>query len=304
MELPFDENPFGKKSTPTISTSATAVPPPQPTVQINAPTQTQRSRKRNQVTIVDSLKGDNSKKAKNQTGESSTSSIMFSDMIKDNFKEEDTVNWSKRGKTEASFCLKQALGEAFFDGLYLVGSLEAENAKLQKSMTSAKTSSDYYKGLLDGAEKKIEDIQNDHKAELKGIQDEPEKLKAEAKTINEVMTTELESLKAENEVLQGDKVKELSEAYSAGFTAYLQNFLADDPDYNWATHFAPSTHGYMIKFKVDNAAAIEKVNEGLKAMIENELAASANKQEGREEEPQRDKDEDVVVVSPSNTVIS
>lgn len=148
-------------------------------------------------------------------------SIIFGDMIKANFKDEDIVNWSNRGKSEVSFCLKQALGQAFFHGLDLVGSLEAENTKLQKSPTSAKTSSDYYKGLLDEAEKKMEDIQNDHKKELKGLQDELEKVRAEAKTTNEALTAELERLNTENEVLQGDKDKELSEAYSAGFSTYL-----------------------------------------------------------------------------------
>lgn len=125
--------------------------------------------------LVDSLKGDASKKARNTVAESLTTSIIFGDMIKYNFKDEDIVNRSKRGKEKASFCLKQVLGEAFFHGLDLVGSLEAENSKLQKSLTSTKTSSNYYKRLLDGAEKKIEDMKNNHNTKLKKIKDAAEK---------------------------------------------------------------------------------------------------------------------------------
>lgn len=184
-------------------------------------------------------------------------------MIKDNFKHKDTVNWRNRGKAEASFCLKQTLGEASFHGLDLVSSLEAENTKLQKSLTSTKTSSNYYKGILDGVEKKVVDIKNDYKAELKRTQDELEKVKVESKTASEAQAAELEKLKAGNEILQGDKDKELSKAYSAGFVAYLQNFLAVDLDYDWTSHFVPSISGYMIKFKADNAAAIAEAKEGL-----------------------------------------
>lgn len=152
-------------------------------------------------------------------------------MIKDNFKDEDIINWSKRGKSEVSFCFKQALGEAFFHGLDLVGSLETESLKLQKSLTSAKASADYYKGLLDGAEKKIKDIQTDHKKELQAIQDELNKARNEAQSAGEAKDREIEKMRVKNEKLQADKDMELSQAYSAGFAAYIHNFLAADPDY-------------------------------------------------------------------------
>lgn len=142
-------------------------------------------------------------------------------MIKENFKDDDIVNQSKRGKAEESLCLRQALSEAFFHGLNLVGFVEAENTKLQKTLTSTKTSSDYYKGLLDGAEKKIEDMQSDNKAELKTIQDELDRVKVEARIVSKAQDKEIERLKAENERLQGNKDLELSQAYFAGFAAYL-----------------------------------------------------------------------------------
>lgn len=124
------------------------------------------------------------------------------------------------------------MGEAFFHGLDLVSSLEAENAKLQKSLTSAKTSSEYYKGLLDGAEKKIEKIQGDQKKEIRAIQDKLDKENNEAQSTSEAKNKEIEMLKTEIENLRGDRDLELNQAYSAGFAAYLHSFLAADPDYD------------------------------------------------------------------------
>lgn len=171
-------------------------------------------------------------------------------------------------------------------------------------MNSAKNSRDYYKGLLDEVEKKVEDEHLLHENALKSIQNNLDKSKAYAKALSEAHEKEIERLKAENERLQGDKDLELSHAYSAGFAAYLQNFLATNPDYDWAPHFAPSTPAYMIKFKADHVGAITKANEDLQARIQKELAALADKQEKAGEGAEGDKDEDIAGISPSNTIIS
>lgn len=121
-ELPFGENPFAKKATPSACTNAnTALPPP--AITKNAPPQNQRHKKRQQVTIVDFFRCENAKKSKTTPNGSSSAAIILGDLIKDNFRDEDISNWSKSGKVEAGFCFKQPLGEKFFHGLDLLNSL-------------------------------------------------------------------------------------------------------------------------------------------------------------------------------------
>lgn len=95
--------------------------------------------------------------------------------------------------------------------------MESENLKLQQSLTNAKSSLDYYKGLLDGAERKIEEINDGHKSELKNLQDELQKVKANAKTEGESHQNELTKQKNERETLQQGKEKELSDDYYLAF---------------------------------------------------------------------------------------
>lgn len=163
MELPFGENPFAKKATPSVSATVATASPPAVAKTKTVPPPAQRSRKRPQVTILDPSRGDNSKKSKAAVSESSSAVMILGDLVKDNFKDEDVSGWMKRGKVEAGFCFKQALGETFFHGLDLLNSLEGENSRLQASLTNATNSHDYYKGLVEGAEKTVEDERLVHK---------------------------------------------------------------------------------------------------------------------------------------------
>lgn len=155
--------------------------------------------------------------------------------------------------------------------------------------------------MLDGAEKKIEELGESHKAELKILNDDFFKIRGDAKTASEAHAKEIADLKAEKASIQQGKDKELS-AFSLGFAAYLQNFLVVVPEYNWAPHFLPSTPAYMIKFKKDNAAAIAEANKRLKARIASEKAFMPNKREERGEDTQGN-GEETVHASPSNTIL-
>ncbi|KAL8120089.1 hypothetical protein AgCh_017277 [Apium graveolens] len=150
-------------------------------------------------------------------------------------------------------------------------SLKEDNSKLHTALGSTKTSRDYYKGLVEGVEKKVEEEREKHKKEIK----------------------------SEN------KDQELSQAYSLGFKAYLKNFLAVNPDYDWSTRFPPSTPRYKVKFKADNAATIEQARVGLQAKIEVELAvAEIEKAKKMEGEKNGGNAEDSTMASPSNTIVS
>lgn len=202
VELPFEDNPFASKATPSSQANvdkahAISVPPAP-----KAPPQnTQRQKKiTNQVTINDAGRGEASMRGKMIASKTPyAASLIIWDLAKDNFKDEDVICWSKRGKVEAKFCFKQARGESFFHGLDLVNSLEGKNLKHRESFTNAKTSSNYYKGLLDGAEKKIEDLNDGHKSKLKSLQDELDRVKGEVRTVVEGHKKEFEKLKSEKE---------------------------------------------------------------------------------------------------------
>lgn len=135
------------------------------------------------------------KRKKTTTADTSSATIILGNLIKDNFRNEDVSNWSKRGKVEDGFCFKQTLGERFFHGLDQLNSLEGENSGLQSSVTSTTISRDYYKGLVDGAEKKVEDERQSHKSALKALQDDLTKVKVNAKATGEAQQMEIDRLK-------------------------------------------------------------------------------------------------------------
>lgn len=91
MVLPFGENSFAKKMAPSTSANVTTAPLPPPAAK-NAPPPLQRHRKRVQVTIANPNKGDNFKRSKTATTESSSAAIILDDLIKDNFRDEDITN--------------------------------------------------------------------------------------------------------------------------------------------------------------------------------------------------------------------
>lgn len=97
---------------------------------------------------------------------------------------------------------------------------------------------------------------------------------------------------------------ELSQAYSTGFAAYLQNFLAADPEYDWSQHFAPSTPAFMIDFKAKHVAAIAKAKNDLERKIAGEQEAMKRKNEAIGEDGQGKEGEPSVVASPTETAAS
>lgn len=75
--------------------------------------------------------------------------------------------------------------------LDLLNSLEGENSILQYLLNNHIISRDYYKGLVDGAEKKAKDDFQSHKSTLKAMQDDLDKTKSEAKLAVEAQEKEI-----------------------------------------------------------------------------------------------------------------
>lgn len=175
----------------------------------------------------------------------------------------------------------------------------------RKSLRHAKNSISYYRGQLDQSERKIFYMGEAHKMELKTVQGSLNAAMEEAKRVGEAHNKEVEKLQSELEMTsKADKLKYQSEAYSVGFLDYLRNFLAADPDYDWSTQFAPSTSGYMLKFKAENASLIERARIKLTEKIQGELDAAATEKAKKKEAQDKDSPNDSQMVSPSNTIVS
>lgn len=95
---------------------------------------------------------------------------------------------------------------------------------------------------------------------------------------------------------------DLSQAYSAGFATYLQNFLAADPDYDWVVvHFAPSTPSFKINFKANYAVEIAKARADLEVKIASELEVLKKKEGDEGVKTHWGKDDETIISSPTNT---
>lgn len=100
VELPFGDNPFASKETPSQNNNTEKIPPTAPPTPRAPPLFNVRQKKRNtHIAINDPGKGDANKKGKTTTSDApSAVSLTMGHVAKDNFKDEDIVSWSKRGK--------------------------------------------------------------------------------------------------------------------------------------------------------------------------------------------------------------
>lgn len=114
IQLPFGDNLFAAKATPSSNTNADktlflAPPAPKAPPLVN-PMQKKRI---THVMINDSGRGEATKKRKTTVSDSPCAAfLIMGDLAKDNFEDEDVVSWSK--SSEARFCFKLAFGETFF----------------------------------------------------------------------------------------------------------------------------------------------------------------------------------------------
>lgn len=216
---------------------------------------------------------------------------------RENFKEEEVQSWNARGKAEAGIYLKWSLGESFFHGLNLVNTLEGENSKLEKSLKNSRDSVTYYKGQLTELQKKLAEDDLSHKADKKHLQNALDEAAEIAKKQGEANALAFQKLQDELADLEGNTLKAQSDTYNAGFFAYLTNFIAADPEYDLSKNFAPSTPGYMLKFKADNAQGIEEARLKLDAKIRGEMEKKA-------QEPNKGDPADASGTSHSNTLLA
>ena len=271
-ELLFGNNPFSQggrvpvsQPRPVISVTAT----PTPHQNVTPPPENQRARNKGkrqnepEVTVP-------RKQRKGGDPSPSAVSIAFSVLAEDNFHPEDVKVWSSKDAAEAEHGFKLGLGEAFFQGLNVLASKNAHIAELEKENTKLKSEASTTAERLKDLQKKYKDDMKTKDTQIKIFQSTINELNEASTAAASLANTTIAGLQAELEGDKASKSKELSDAFSLGFTEYLINFLAGDPTYDWSKFFAPSTPAFMENFKVDRVALIEKARTALQAKIQAE----------------------------------
>lgn len=254
-ELPFVPNPFmdaedvvevPRPSTAKVSKPSAPSPPP-------APKRAEKQKRKGGAP-----RDEGSKKPRpSDTASPHPVSSLFGEIAKNNFAAGDVQQWCSRADDEAEFSFKQAVGEVFFHGLTQIShkstqikELEAENARLKSAEAAVKADFDAYK-------KKSSEAARQMKNDLGRLQFELDTAQLNLLKERNEHSAGMAELQAKHTEAVSKHRKELSEAYSSGFLAYLKAFLGADPDYDWASKFPASTIQYMENFKVEHAAEIE-----------------------------------------------
>ncbi|XP_063939024.1 uncharacterized protein LOC135148312 isoform X2 [Daucus carota subsp. sativus] len=279
-ELPFGNNPFAGRQVP--------VSQPRPTISVNAtptprrnqtppPEKELRARNKQKRGNEDEVAASKKKPRKGEESTPSVVSVAFSVLAEDNYDAVDVKVWSSKKADEAEHGFKLGLGEAFFQGLNVLAAKNAHIAELEKANTKLKSEATTSANRLKDLQKKYKDDIKTRDAQIRNVQDTLNELTESSTSAANLANSTIAGLQYELEGEKASKSKELSDAYRLGFSEYLINFLAADPDYDWTTFFAPSTPAFMVGFKEANATAIEKARKDLEAKILSEKEAFAKK---------------------------
>ncbi|KAK1404804.1 hypothetical protein POM88_004409 [Heracleum sosnowskyi] len=217
--LPFGNNPFDEiddteNYTPEFNQARPTVILAQTVVPLKTTDKEKQQRKRSGAFIAPGGgKGDTSKRGKqNVSNMSSGVAELYGSLAAMNLKEKDVKTWNDRDRTEASLNLRRDLGESFLHGMTYLNTLEGEHASLERSLKTTQDSSDYYKGQLNDAEKKIFDLGEAHKEEAKNFKKIIAELTDTAKSENEAHAKAMETLQAELDGLKASQKKIQREA--------------------------------------------------------------------------------------------
>lgn len=305
--LPFGRNPFAEaeptpsmianQSRPAPSTIQNLSRPPPPPPRDMAE-KNDRNRKRD---FGDNSKANPGKKLKNAMIDNSSTDLVvstFGSLAAENFSEDEVKLLNNRSDEEAELSFRSGLGDAFYHGLRVLAQKNSIIKDQERSLKKLKGEASSHATKMAEAQKKLDGEIRARKDDVDKLQLTLDKANFDLDNLKRTHEDEIAKLRSENELLLASTRKGQSEAYNAGFLDYLRNFLAADPDYNWAQHFAPSTPGYMITFKADNAELIEAAKDDLRKKIASELKA-AEDEEARKNEVARNKN--ATEVSPTHT---
>lgn len=209
--------------------------------------------------------------------------------------------WKDRSDSDAEFNFKLGLGDAFYHGLTLMNQKNSIIKNKEKAITKYKDDVFILKG-------QVADFHKKYNNEIKAMKDDANKaqmsldqFQVEAKQAQELLEGENSRLQARVDELEASLKKREGAAYSMGFLDYLCNFLAADPEYDWPSHFAPSTPAFMSNFKEKNSAQIIEARTLLDPQIKSELKKLKAEKAARKDN-EAPENQDPEGVSPSNQV--
>lgn len=218
-------------------------------------------------------------------------------MARETYSLEEVRQWNKRYETEADAHLKRAIGEVFYHGLNRLAAKDVRIKHLEESLDKAAGIEASLRDELAVVQSKAKEEATSFRKQQGLLQRELDDVKLESLKENEALATEVATMRSQIDLAQESKSDELTDAYNAGFFAYLKAFLGAHFDYDWSTHFPPSTSKFMEDFKAKNAAEIEE--ERLK--IESQKKEEAEAQTGEGETSRQKGDVAAGGASPSGT---
>ena len=275
--LPFGRNPFADTAP---APSASAQPRPTasflarqtiPPLNVEREDKTQNKRKDAVETSKHPPKRNKTNPAERDTPKDSASSF-FGSLASENYSEHDVKMWKGRSDTDAEYNFKLGLGDAFYHGLTLMNQKNSTIQDQRRAINRYKDDLITLKGQVTEYHAKYHEEVKARKDDAVNAQKALDRQHDEAKQAQELLEGENLKLQAKVEELEAAAKKKESEAYSLGFLDYLRNFLAADPEYDWSSHFAPSTPAFMSLFKEENSAQIIEARAVLDDQIKNELA--------------------------------
>ena len=271
--LPFGRNPFADAA-PTLSEkprpSASVLE--RQTIPISVDKDATFHQKRKNV--VDLTKQDPKKnKVNEEKGDSLAGSAasFFGSIASENYSEGDIEMWKNRKETDAEYNFKLGLGDAFYHGLTLMKEKNSIIQNQKKAITRYREDITTLKGQVTDYHGRYHEEIKARKDDAVNAQKAIDKQHEEAKQAQEALLGENTRLQARIDELEASMKQKEGAAYSLGFLDYLRNFLAADPEYDWSSHFAPSTPAFMSHFKEENSTQIIEARSLLDDQIKEEL---------------------------------
>ena len=295
--LPFGRNPFAD-AVPVSSTAHN----PRPTASFLArqtlpPIITEKQDKdlHKRKSAAETKNAAKKNKANVTEGEiaSESASSFFGSLASETYSENDVKMWKGRNDIDAEYNFKLGLGDAFYHGLTLMNQKNSVIQDQRRVITRYKDDLITLKGQVTDYHTKYHDEVKARKEDTVNAQKALDRQHNEAKQAQDILEGENLKLQAKVTELEAAAKKREGEAYSMGFLDYLRNFLAADPEYDWAPHFAPSTPAFMSQFKEENSAQIIEARALLANQIQEELAkldAEKTGNKGERENPPETQD--------------
>lgn len=213
------------------------------------------------------------KRKKSQGAPLSLASMEFGQLAETYVDPAHVEVWKGRTEHQALEAIRRASAEIFFHTHYNASDFEKNRARLE----ALEEENEKLKAEAKGTSQELSHLhaykQNADKS-ITLLKSEESRLRTELNSMGQSLTAASERIYSlENEVtsLKNDLQSSKDASFEEGFKSYVTGFLAVDPDYNWS-NFGEDTLKWMEDFKVQEAQAITEK----RALIEQEKMSAAS----------------------------